>query len=377
MNSELLSSRDSTPRLASRSGLWAVLRLDPWLLLMIVLLMSVGLAVLYSAAEQDFGTVWRQAVRLGVGLLAMLMLAQLPPNFIRQWAPWFYGLVVLLLIAVVIVGVGRGAQRWLDFGLIRFQPSEAMKLALPIMLAAMLARRPLPPSLTDVAMCMLLIIVPVLLIQNQPDLGTSILVGFSGLCILFLAGVRWRFILGMAGLALAALPVLWFFVMHDYQQRRVLTLLDPERDPLGAGWNIIQSKIAVGSGGFSGKGWTEGSQSHLEFLPEPHTDFIFSVLAEEFGFIGVVSVLVLYGLIILRGFYLASRCRNSFARLLAGSMTFMFFVYLAVNVGMVSGLLPVVGVPLPLISYGGTSAATLLAGFGLVMGLHSRRRFMG
>ncbi|OAB61903.1 rod shape-determining protein RodA [Leptolyngbya valderiana BDU 20041] len=360
-----------------RRGIWALLRLDPWLLLMLSLLMAVGLLVLYSASEQDFGTVWRQGVRLGVGVVAMLVLAQLPPNFLRQWAPWLYGLVLILLLAVVVVGVGRGAQRWLDLGVIRFQPSEAMKLALPIMLAALLARRPLPPAPLDVLTCLVLILVPVLLIQNQPDLGTSILVGLSGFCILFLAGLRWRLILGMGALALAALPVLWLVVMHDYQRNRVLTFLDPERDPLGAGWNIIQSKIAVGSGGLTGKGWTEGSQSHLEFLPEPYTDFIFSVLAEEFGFIGVVLVLTLYALIILRGFHLASHCRDSFSRLLAGSMMFMFFVYLMVNVGMVSGLLPVVGVPLPLMSYGGTSAATLLAGFGLVMGLHSRRRFMG
>ncbi len=366
MNSAALNSR----------GLWAFLRLDPLLVLLLFALMGIGLMVLYSASEHDIGLVWRQCLRLGVGIFAMLVVAQLPPNFLRQWAPWLYGLAVLLLIAVAIIGVGRGAQRWLDLGFFRFQPSEAMKLALPIMVAALLARRPLPPSPVDLLFCLVLIAVPVSLIQNQPDLGTSILVGLSGLCILFLAGLRWRIILGLGGLALAALPVLWY-AMHDYQRNRVLTFLDPERDPLGAGWNIIQSKIAVGSGGLSGKGWTEGSQSHLEFLPEPHTDFIFSVLAEEFGFIGVMLVLCLYGVIILRGFYLASRCRDSFGRLLAGSMVFMFFVYLMVNVGMVSGLLPVVGVPLPLVSYGGTSAATLLAGLGLVMGLHSRRRFMG
>jgi rod shape determining protein RodA len=359
-----------------RRGLWSMVRLDPWLLLLLAALMGMGLLVLYSATEHDLGTVWRQAVRLGVGIVAMVVMAQLPPHLLRQWAPWAYGLAVGLLLAVALIGVGQGAQRWLDLGVIRFQPSEAMKLALPLMVAALLARRPLPPSTADLLACLALIALPVALIQSQPDLGTSILVGLSGLCILFLAGLRWRVILGLGGLALAALPVLWY-LMHDYQRNRVLTFLDPERDPLGAGWNIIQSKIAVGSGGLSGKGWTQGSQSHLEFLPEPHTDFIFAVLAEEFGFVGVILMLALYGLIILRGLHLASRCRDSFGRLLAGSMVFMFFVYLMVNVGMVSGLLPVVGVPLPLVSYGGTSAATLLAGFGLVMGLHSRRRFMG
>jgi rod shape determining protein RodA len=346
------------------------------LLLLLAVLMAIGLLVLYSATEHDLGMVWRQGVRLGVGLVAMIIFAQLSPNFLRQWAPWIYALAVGLLVVVAVIGVGAGAQRWLDLGVLRFQPSEAMKLALPVMVAAHLARRPLPPSLPDLCLCLVLIAVPVALIQSQPDLGTSILVGLSGLCILFLAGLRWRIIIGLGAAALAALPILWWG-MHDYQRNRVLTFLDPERDPLGAGWNIIQSKIAVGSGGFSGKGWTQGSQSHLEFLPEPQTDFIFAVLAEEFGFVGVILVLSLYGLIILRGFHLASRCRDSFGRLLAGAMMFMFFVYLMVNVGMVSGLLPVVGVPLPLVSYGGTSAATLLAGFGLLMGLHSRRRFMG
>jgi len=346
------------------------------MLLLLLALMGVGLLVLFSATEHNMGMVWRQAVRLGVGVVAMVVLAQLPPNLLRQWAVWIYGLAVGLLLAVAVIGVGEGAQRWLDLGVMRFQPSEAMKLALPIMVAALLARRPLPPSMGDVLLSLALIAIPVALIQSQPDLGTSILVGLSGLCILFLAGLRWRVIVALGGLALSALPVLWY-VMHDYQRNRVLTFLDPERDPLGAGWNIIQSKIAVGSGGLTGKGWTQGSQSHLEFLPEPQTDFIFAVLAEEFGFLGVVLILSLYGLIILRGFHLAGRCRDSFGRLLAGAMMFMFFVYLMVNVGMVSGLLPVVGVPLPLVSYGGTSAATLLAGLGLVMGLHSRRRFMG
>jgi rod shape determining protein RodA len=350
-------------------------RLDPVLTGLLLVLMAFGLMVLYSAAEQNAGMVLRQGVRLGMGLAAMLVLAHMPPRLFQLWAPWLYLAAVLLLVAVWLFGVGRGAQRWLDLGVIRFQPSEAMKIALPLMLAALMARRPLPPGWLDLGLAMLLIGVPVGLIMLQPDLGTAVLVGASGVCILFLAGMRWRLILGLSAGVLAALPVLWFR-LHDYQRSRVLTFLNPERDPLGQGWNIIQSKIAVGSGGLSGKGWTAGSQSHLEFLPEPHTDFIFSVLAEEFGFIGVLAVLVLYAAIILRGLYLASRCRDSFGRLLAGSLVFMFFLYLLVNVAMVSGLLPVVGVPLPLISYGGTSAVTLLAAFGLVMGLYSRRRFM-
>lgn len=351
-------------------------RLDPVLTGLVLVLMAFGLMVLYSATEQDIGMVWRQGVRLCMGLAVMLVLVQLPPRLFQVWAPWFYLAAIALLVAVWLFGVGRGAQRWLDLGVVRFQPAEAMKIALPLMLAALMARRPLPPGWLDMGVALVLIGAPVGLIMLQPDLGTAVLVGASGLCILFLAGLRWRLILSLAVLVLAALPVLWFR-LHDYQRSRVLTFLNPERDPLGQGWNIIQSKIAVGSGGLSGKGWTSGSQSHLEFLPEPHTDFIFSVLAEEFGFVGVVAVLILYAAIILRGFYLASRCRDSFGRLLSGSLVFMFFLYLLVNVAMVSGLLPVVGVPLPLISYGGTSAVTLLAGFGLVMGLYSRRRFMG
>ncbi len=351
-------------------------RLDPWLLGMLLVLMGLGLMVLYSAAEQNFGMVWRQGVRLIMGLGVLIVLAHLPPRLLRLWAPWLYLVAMLMLLAVLFFGVGRGAQRWLDLGVVRFQPSEAMKLALPLMLAMLLNRRSLPPDWPTLLMAALLIAAPVAMIVLQPDLGTSVLVGASGLCLLFLAGLRWRIILAMGVALAAAAPVVWLN-LHQYQQHRILTFLNPESDPLGQGWNIIQSKIAVGSGGLTGKGWLSGSQSHLEFLPEPHTDFIFSVLAEEFGFVGVVAVLVLYAAIIGRAMHMASQCRDSFGRLLAGTLVFMFFLYVAVNVGMVSGLLPVVGVPLPLISYGGTSAITLLAGFGLVMGLYSRRRFMG
>ena len=353
-----------------------VLRLDGGLLLLLALLMGFGLMVLYSASEQNLGLVWRQAVRLGLGVAVMLVLAHLPPRLLQLWAPWLFIVALLLLVATALFGVGRGAQRWLDLGVVRFQPAEAMKLALPLMLAALYARRPLPPGWIDSAIGLVLIALPVGLIVAQPDLGTAVLVAASGLGLMFLAGLRWRLIGLMAAIVAAALPFLWM-KLHAYQQNRVLTFLNPERDPLGQGWNIIQSKIAVGSGGLTGKGWLASTQSHLEFLPEPHTDFIFSVLAEEFGLIGVVAVLALYGAIILRALVLASRCRDSFGRLLAGTVVLMFFLYVAVNVAMVSGLLPVVGVPLPLVSYGGTSAVTLLAGFGLIMGLYSRRRFMG
>ena len=355
---------------------WGVLRLDGWLLLLVTVLMGFGLMVLYSAGEQDAGLVWRQAVRLALGLAALVIMAHLPPRLLQLWAPWLFVLALLLLVATALIGVGRGAQRWLDLGFVRFQPAEAMKLALPLMLAAVFSRRPLPPGWIDSLLGLVLIALPAGLIVMQPDLGTAVLVSASGLGLMFLAGLRWRLITLMAAGVAATLPLAWVN-LHAYQQSRVLTFLNPERDPLGQGWNIIQSKIAVGSGGVSGKGWQASTQSHLEFLPEPHTDFIFSVLAEEFGFIGVVTVLVLYAAIVLRGLFLASRCRDTFGRLLAGSIVLMFFLYVAVNVAMVSGLLPVVGVPLPLISYGGTSAVTLLAGFGLIMGLYSRRRFMG
>lgn len=358
-----------------RLRLPSVLRLDAWLLGLLLALMGAGLAVLYSASEQNLGMVWQQAARLGVGLFVLLVIAHLPPRLLQVWAPWLFLLSLGLLLATAFVGVGRGAHRWLDLGFIRFQPAEAMKLALPLMLAAWFARRPLPPGWRDTALGLVLIAVPTGLIAGQPDLGTAVLVAASGMVLLFLAGLRWRLIIAMAVTLIASLPLVWVN-MHSYQQNRVLTFLNAERDPLGQGWNIIQSKIAVGSGGMFGKGWQASTQSHLEFLPEPHTDFIFSVLAEEFGFLGVLAMLGLYGLVTLRALYMASCCRDAFGRLLAATVVTMFFLYMVVNVAMVSGLVPVVGVPLPLVSFGGTSAVTILAGFGLVMGLYSRRRFM-
>jgi len=354
----------------------SLIRLDAILMGLLGLLMLIGLAVLYSAGEQDASLVVNQSIRLGVGLAAMLVLAQVPKRLWLLWAPYLFGLALAMLLVVEWVGVGRGAQRWLDFGVIRFQPSEAMKITLPLVLAAYLSERPLPPSLMPTLISVVLVGISSGLILVQPDLGTAILVGTGGLAVVFLAGLRWRMIAGLGALVMAALPAMWLN-LRDYQKNRILTFLDPERDPLGQGWNIIQSKIAVGSGGWSGTGWLSGSQSHLEFLPEPHTDFIFSVLAEEFGWLGVMAVLVIYALIIIRCLQLAQQCTDPFARLVIGGIVVSFFVYVVVNVSMVSGLLPVVGVPLPLMSYGGTSAVTLLAGFGLIQGLHSRRRFMG
>jgi len=351
------------------------LRLDGPLCVLLTALMLLGLMVLYSAADADAGLVLRQSLRLGLGVVLMLVASQLPPSFYRRWAPWLYVAGLGLLVAVLLVGVGRGASRWLDLGVARFQPAEFMKLGVPLAMAAWLHRKPLPPGLGDLAVCLALVAAPVVLIAMQPDLGTAVLIAAGGGVVLFAAGVRWRWILLAGGLVLAAAPLLWS-VMHDYQRNRVLTFMNPESDPLGQGWNIIQSKIAVGTGGLTGRGWLDSTQSRLEFLPEPHTDFILSVLAEEFGFIGVSVLLALYAAIVLRALWLASRARDPFGRMLGASLTFLFFVYVLVNAGMISGVMPVVGVPLPLVSYGGTSAATLLAGFGIIMGLYSRRKML-
>lgn len=350
-------------------------RIDPLLFGLLTVLMGFGVLVLYSAADQDAGLVLRQGIRLFLGLLLLLAATQVPASWYRRWAPWIYLFGLVLLVAVGLVGAGRGAQRWLDLGIIRFQPAEIMKLAVPLVIATWLYRRSLPPKLFDVVVVVVLVALPVYLIVRQPDLGTAALVAAGGAIVLFIAGLRWRLIVLLLGLVAAGVPLLWMN-LHAYQKNRIVTFLNPESAPLGEGWNIIQSKIAVGTGGLSGRGWLDGTQSRLEFLPEPHTDFILAVLAEEFGFIGVVTLLSLYLAIMLRSLYLCTRMRDAFDRMLSGSLLFLFFIYLVVNAGMVSGLLPVVGVPLPLVSYGGTSAATLLAGFGIIMGLYSRRKFM-
>ena len=344
------------------------LHLDLPLLALVLLTAAYGLVVLYSALDRDGVAFQGQLSRLAVAFVVMLIAAQLDLAMLQRWAPVLYGLGMVMLVLVLLVGVqAKGAQRWLGVpGLPRFQPSELMKLAVPLMVASFLADRPLPPTAKTVASVLALIAAPALLICLQPDLGTAILVAAAGFAVLLLSGLFWRWVLLAGLLGLAALPGLWM-VMRDYQRQRVLTLLDPESDPLGAGWNIIQSKIAIGSGGLFGKGLFEGTQSHLNFLPESHTDFIIAVLAEELGFLGVLGLLTLYFLLLTRGLYIATQGRDTFARLLAGGLTLTFFTYLFVNVAMVSGLLPVVGVPLPLVSYGGTSALTLLAGFGVLM----------
>jgi rod shape determining protein RodA len=361
---------------AVSAGPLARLHIDLPLLLGLLALCGFGLTVLFSASDQSSGQVERQMLRLGLAFAVMFAIAQVPPRLLQRWSLPLFGLGVLLLLAVLAVGdVGKGAQRWLDLGVVRFQPSEILKLAVPMVLAWFLSLRQLPPGTLRVLVAALMMAVPVLLIAKQPDLGTSLLVASAGIMVLFLAGLSWRLITLLAALAGAAAPVLWM-LMRDYQRQRVLTFLDPGSDPLGAGYHTIQAQIAIGSGGTYGKGWLNGTQSHLEFLPERSTDFIFAVIGEEFGLVGILLLLALYLFIIGRGLYIASQARDSFGRLLCGSLTMVFFVYLFVNTGMVIGLLPVVGVPLPLISYGGTSLVTIMAGFGMMMSIHTHRKML-
>jgi rod shape determining protein RodA len=352
------------------------LHLDLPLVVGLGLLSLIGLGMLYSAGNQDLDLVLRQGVRLGVAFTALLVFAQLNPAHLQRWAPHLYVAGLVLLVAVLVMGeVGKGAQRWLDVGLFRFQPSEVMKLAVPLGLSWYFAERPLPPDLRAIGASLAMIVLPVLLVARQPDLGTALLIGSSGGFALFLAGLSWRLIALGAILAALAAPLVWL-LMRDYQRQRVLTFLNPENDPLGAGYHIIQSTIAIGSGGIYGKGWLEGTQSHLDFLPERSTDFIFAAFAEEFGFTGVLILLALYLLVIARGLYIASQAQSTFARLVAGSLTLTFFVYVFVNIGMVTGLLPVVGLPLPLISYGGTSLVTVMSAFGILMSIHTHRKLL-
>ena len=364
--------------LQNKGGLLFRMHLDPVLLGLLLLLCAVGLAILYSAGGQNMVYVEKQATRFCLAFAVMFVFAQLDPNVYQRWSPWLYLLGLAALVGVLVFGTGaKGAQRWLQLpGLPRFQPSEFMKLVVPMMIAWFLAARYLPPSLKAVMTALALVFIPVLLIVKQPDLGTSILIAASGVFVLMFAGLSWRLIGGFSIILACCAPIMWMFVMRDYQKQRVLTFLDPESDPLGSGWNIIQSKTAIGSGGMWGKGWLEGTQSQLNFLPESHTDFIIAVCAEEFGFVGVLGLLFLYLLIIFRGLFIALKAQDSYGRILAGSLVMTFFVYVFVNIGMVSGILPVVGVPLPLVSYGGTSAVTLMAAFGVLMSIHTHRKML-
>jgi rod shape determining protein RodA len=349
--------------------------LDLQLLLILMAIVSYGLIVLYSAVEQQSAPLISQSIKIAIAFVVMGVMAQISPIFYLRLAPWLYIVGLILLVVVLFYGYSvNGSQRWLRIpGLFTFQPSELMKLVVPMILAWYFHDRHLPPKPKHLFWAGVMIMLPVLLIFKQPDLGTSLIIGASGLLVIFLAGISLRFVFATLMIVVAASPALWYF-MHDYMRQRVLTFINPESDPLGAGWNIIQSKTAIGSGGLTGKGLFEGTQSHLDFLPESQTDFIIAVLAEELGFVGVVFLLILYILLLGRGVLISIQAQDTFGRLLAGTITFTFFVYIFVNIGMVSGILPVVGVPLPLVSFGGTSILTLFAGFGIIMSIHTHRR---
>jgi len=371
----MLSSEDVMRR---RATLLQRIHIDGPLLILLLTLAAGSLFVLYSASGKSWDLLIKQATSFGIGLVSMLLIAQLEPRFMARWVPLAYCLGVILLVAVDVMGHNAmGATRWINIpGVIKFQPSEFMKIIMPATIAWYLAKRTLPPTLKHVGASLVLIGVPFILIVRQPDLGTSLLILASGTFVLFMAGLRWRWIISVIAAAVPVAVAMWFFIMHDYQKQRILTFLDPESDPLGTGWNIIQSKAAIGSGGVFGKGWLLGTQSHLDFLPESHTDFIIAVLGEEFGLVGICALLLLYLALIGRGLVITAQAQTLFGKLLAGSLTMTFFVYVFVNIGMVSGLLPVVGVPLPFISYGGTSLVTLMSAFGVLMSIHTHRKWI-
>ena len=360
---------------------YKLFKIDTPLLIFIILLSSLGLMILYSSSGGSLSLVYRQLIHLGLATSVMLVIAQIPPFFLLRSAPILMIIGTILLILVLFFGSsGGGAQRWLDLGFIRFQPSELMKIIVPITIAAILSEKTLPPRALSVIISLITIALVVLLIAKQPDLGTSLLIGASGIYVLFFSGFRirlvkiiWLNLLILSSLLMGSLYIAWNYLLITYQKNRILTLFNPESDPLGSGYHIIQSKIAIGSGGLTGKGLTNGSQSQLDFVPEQSTDFIFSVLAEEFGFLGFILLIAIYSLIIYRCFSLSLRCEDNFSRLLGSSLSFVFFTYVFVNIGMVSGLVPVVGVPLPLISYGGSSLITLMASFGIIMSIHKHK----
>ncbi len=354
------------------------LGLDGPLTGILAIILCIGVLVVYSASGQNIRMVEHHLANTAIAVAALLALARLAsPQYLRLFAPIAYVIGVLLLVVVAVTGhIGKGAQRWLDVGFMRFQPSEIMKLAVPMMCAWYMHDRPLPPTFKDLFVMAIMIGVPTAMIVVQPDLGTALLIAASGLIVMLLAGLQVQIILIFIPLIGGAAWAGWHFI-HEYQRQRVLMFLNPENDPLGAGYHIIQSQIAIGSGGVFGKGYMNGSQAQLEFLPERSTDFIFAVIGEEFGLLGQLLILTLYGAVIGRALYLANQGQDTFSRLTGGAIALSFFVYVFVNSGMVSGILPVVGVPLPMISYGGTSMVTLLAGFGILMSLHSHRKLIG
>lgn len=356
---------------------WQRLHLDPFLLCSLLILISAGLLILYSATNQNTAMLFRQILRISMASLIMFMCAQIPPESYKRWAVVFFSISMVLLIAVLIIGkIGKGAQRWLDFGLLKFQPSELMKISVPLMVASYFCDKPLPPLKKTLVVAVLITLIPSLLVAKQPDLGTALMIISGGLSVILFAGISWQLMVAIAVLGSVTAPLLWHF-MHEYQRQRLLTFINPELDPLGNGYHIIQSKIAIGSGGLLGKGWLNGSQSYLHFLPEHATDFIFAVSAEELGIIGCLFIIILYLVITSRTFSIASSAQDAFTRLVAGSLGLTFFISAFVNISMVTGILPVVGLPLPFISYGGTSLVTQMASFGIIMSIHSHRKLLG
>jgi len=355
---------------------WGRLHIDIPLLCGCILLMLIGLLVVFSAGSSNMVLLQKQLILLGLALAVMLVFSQIPPTFYLTWAPWLYITGLVLLFGVLFFGeTHKGAQRWLNLGIVSFQPSEIMKLAVPMTVAWYFSNKKLPPTFLNILAVCAIIGVPMLLVVLQPDLDTAILFVVSGIVILFLAGISYKYILLIIGLAAASVPLIWQ-ILHDYQRMRILTLFNPEQDPLGSGYHIIQSKIAIGSGGMYGKGWLNGTQSHLQFLPEVSTDFIFAVFGEEFGFIGAVVLLLIYLAVTARGLYIAYQAQDTFTRLLAGGLILAFAFYVIVNAGMVIGLFPVVGIPMPLLSYGGTSLITFAASFGILMSIHTHRKIL-
>lgn len=362
----------STAHIPSR---WHQLHIDPWLCLFLLLNALIGLTALYSASAQNFLLVSKQALSFGIGFIVMIGFAQISPKVYQSLSPFIYIIGVVSLIAVIFLGeVRMGAQRWIDIpGFGSVQPSEFMKIGMPMMISWFLSKYSLPPTFPKILMSLILITVPFLMIAEQPDLGTSALILASGMFVLFLAGLPWWLIGSALGLISISIPFAWQFMLHEYQKKRIMTLFDPNADALGSGWNIIQSKTAIGSGGLTGKGFLEGTQSHLHFLPEGHTDFIIAAYSEEFGLLGVFILLLIYFAIIIRILLISLNCFHNYGKLLAGSLGMAFFVYVFVNAGMVSGILPVTGIPLPFMSYGGTAIITLMASFGIVMSIHTHR----
>lgn len=355
---------------------WQYLHIDIILLVFLTLLSTAGLFVLYSATSENPRAVQLQLVHLLIAYGVMFIVAQIPPATFQRSAPWLYFIGLIMLAIVLGMGhTGKGAQRWLSLGLMRFQPTEVMKLAVPLLLAWCYHKIQLPIRFRSVILAIPIIFVPAVLSAKQPDLGTAIILIISGFSVLFLAGLSLRLVSVFATLSAILIPFGWHF-LHDYQRQRVLTFLHPENDPLGKGYHIIQSKIAIGSGGLFGKGILNGTQSNLHFLPEHSTDFIFAVCGEEFGFVGIMLLIGLYMLVVVRGFYITVHAQDTFSRLLAGSITFTFFVSFFINMGMVTGILPVVGIPLPLVSHGGTSMVTIMAGFGMLMSIQTYRKLV-